>query len=113
MVYAFYPNRRGLLKRLDPSPSVEHFYPKLDQLTPEFLDLSPYPNLKIDQTTPIASIGSCFAREIRQWLITHDFNFLQTAKGIGTGAGSARYDRVYSTFSIRQEFERALVILSH
>ena len=107
MVYAFYPNRRGLLKRLDPTPKVEHFYPKLNQLTPEFLSLSPNPKLKIDQDTPIASIGSCFAREIRQWLINHNFNFIQTAKGVGTGAGSARYDRVYSTFSIRQEFERA------
>ena len=77
MVYAFYPNRRGLLKSLDPTPSVEHFYPVLDQLTPEFLSLSPNPKLKIDQDTPIASIGSCFAREIRQWLINHNFNFIQ------------------------------------
>ena len=107
MVYAFYPNRRGLLQCIKPQPQVDHFYPKLDQLNPEFLSLSSQPSLRITKETPIASIGSCFAREIRQWLISHDFNFLQTAKGVGTGAGSARYDRVYSTFSIRQEFERA------
>ncbi len=107
MVYAFYPNRRGLLQSLDPQPKDEHFYPQLDQLTPDFLNLSPRSTLHISKDTPIASIGSCFAREIRQWLINHNFNFIQTATGPGTGAGSARYDRVYSTFSIRQEFERA------
>ena len=29
MVYAFYPNRRGLLQRLEPQPQVDHFLPKV------------------------------------------------------------------------------------
>lgn len=107
MVYAYYPNRRGLLNNLDPTPKVEHYYPQLNLINPDFLSLSSKPSLRIDRETPIASIGSCFAREIRNWLIENKFNFVQTAEGAGTGAGSARYDRVYSTFSIRQEFERA------
>jgi hypothetical protein len=40
-------------------------------------------------------------------LIQNNYHFVQTATGVGTLSGSARYDRVYSTFSIRQEFERA------
>lgn len=107
MVYAHYPNRRGILDQLASSPTNEHYFPPLSDLKPSFLIQGEAPALCITKKTNIASIGSCFAREIRTWLINHDFNFLQTATGPGTGAGSARYDRVYSTFSIRQEVERA------
>ena len=107
MVYSLYPNRRGLLDQLELPPQTQNFFPVSKELTPDFLTIGASPKLKINDETPIASIGSCFAREIRQWLIKNEYAFIQTATGVGTGAGSARYDRVYSTFGIRQEFERA------
>ena len=71
-----------------------------------FLSLSPQPSLRITKDTQSPQLAVAL-QEIRQWLIGHEFNFLQTAQGVGTVSRSARYDRVYSTFSIRQEFERA------
>jgi hypothetical protein len=71
------------------------------------LNQCPTAKLSITKETPIASIGSCFAREIKYWLLDHGFNFIQTATGPCTKSGSARYDRVYNTFTLRQEFERA------
>ncbi len=58
--------------------------------------------------TPVASIGSCFAREIKDYLVNRGFNYLQTAQGPNARHGSAAWDRVYNTFCLRQEFERAL-----
>lgn len=40
-------------------------------------------------------------------MVENGYNYVQTATGPCTEAGSARYDRVYNTFSLRQEFERA------
>lgn len=107
MVYAHYPNRRGLIDQIEPRLKQEHYFPKKSALDVPFLSQRGSSTLKITRETPIASIGSCFAREIRDWLITQGYTFIQAATGPGTGAGSARYDRVYSTFGIRQELERA------
>lgn len=107
MVYAHYPNRRGLIDQLDPPLQTAHFFPQEVNLKSDFLAYGAQSSLRISRSTPISSIGSCFAREIRAWLLDHDYHFLQTASGVGAGAGSARYDRVYSTFGIRQEVERA------
>lgn len=107
MVYSHYPNRRGLIDQIEPKLRHEHYFPKNSALDVQFLSRRRSSTLKITRETPIASIGSCFAREIRHWLINHDYTFIQAATGPGTGAGSARYDRVYSTFGIRQELERA------
>ena len=107
MVYTYYPNRRGLLEQISPPLESHHYFPRQVDLNIDHLKRGLTSSFKISRSTPIASIGSCFAREIRNWLIEHQYHFLQTAIGPGTGAGSARYDRVYSTFGIRQEFERA------
>lgn len=106
MVYAFNPDRSGLsevkLLKLEPW----RMYPSGSSL--DLLSIFPKPDglPQITKETPIASIGSCFAREIKFWLKDQGFNFLQTGKGPCSKAGSARYDRVYNTFSLKQEFER-------
>ncbi len=84
----------------------KQLYPKGSALTPDFLMHESYGLL--DRSTPIASIGSCFAREIKDYLESHDFNYVQTAEGPNARHGSAAWDRVYNTFCLRQEFERAL-----
>ena len=81
-------------------------YPKGRDLGPDFFLGERHALMTRD--TPIASIGSCFAREIKDHLVRRDFNYLQTAQGPNARHGSAAWDRVYNTFCLRQEFERAL-----
>lgn len=74
-------------------------------------------NLQIDKRTKIASMGSCFAREIKNWLIKNQFNYLVTEnekmpwesskifkgdKGIASYEhASTAWERVYNTFTIK------------
>ncbi len=106
-MYAYNPDRRGLseVKILNLEPW--RLYPREDALDIRALLDVPKPDLRITRQTPIASIGSCFAREIKYWLIEHGYRYIVKAEGPCTEAGSARYDRVYNTFTIRQELERA------
>lgn len=62
--------------------------------------------LFIDKSTPIASMGSCFAREIRKVLIRQDYNYIteETHHPAAVHA-SAAWERTYNTFSMRQIFE--------
>jgi hypothetical protein len=60
----------------------------------------------ISRSTPIASMGSCFAREIKRRLIQRDFNYIteETYHPASLHA-SAAWERVYSTHCMRQIFE--------
>ena len=60
----------------------------------------------LSQKTPIASMGSCFAREIKRRLIQRDYNYLthETSHPASIHA-SAAWERVYSTHCMRQIFE--------
>ena len=62
--------------------------------------------LKITTSTPIASIGSCFAREIKRRLLQRGYNYLteETHHPAAVHA-SAAWERVYNTFCLRQIFE--------
>lgn len=106
-MYSYNPDRRGLsevqLLKLEPW----RLYPGQDALNPDFLALPRPSGLRITRKSTIASIGSCFAREIRNWLKANGYAYIETATGPGSENGSARYERVYNTFTLRQEFERA------
>ncbi len=107
-MYSYNPDRRELseVRLLDLEPW--RIYPKGNTLDVGFLAAGgPQKRPRIDRSTPIAAIGSCFAREIKEWLQSNGYAFIETATGPCTRHGSARYDRVYNTFSVRQEFERA------
>ena len=84
----------------------EQIYPTAEYLNPDFFACTRHQLLT--KETPIASMGSCFAREVKNYLVGRGFNYIQTAKGRAARQGSASWDRVYNTFCIRQEFERAL-----
>ena len=60
----------------------------------------------IDRTTPITSMGSCFAREIKRVLLAKGFNYVaeETNHPASVHAGAA-WERTYNTFSMRQIFE--------
>ncbi len=62
--------------------------------------------LKVTRKTPIASMGSCFAREIKRRLIDKGFNYIQEETGSPASIhASAAWERLYNTFSMRQVFE--------
>jgi len=74
-------------------------------------------DLSIDKNTKIISLGSCFAREIKFWLLNNGFNYLigedkknpWKSKDIFTGDNgtspnehaSIAWERVYNTFTFR------------
>ena len=68
--------------------------------------LPPETALKIDRSTPIASIGSCFAREIKRRLLQREYNYLTSESQHPAAVhASAAWERVYNTFCLRQIFE--------
>jgi len=81
--YQIYPNGGNLTLDFFTQPSEQ--YPKI-----------------IDKTTPITSIGSCFAVEIRHHLQDAKFNFISTKD---SWAGSADWGRVYTTKNLLQIFQ--------
>jgi hypothetical protein len=62
--------------------------------------------LIVTRSTPIASMGSCFAREIKRRLLNKGFNYI-TEETLHPAAihASAAWERLYNTFSMRQVFE--------
>ncbi len=62
--------------------------------------------LHVDSHTPIASMGSCFAREIRKVLLGKGYAYItEEAHHPAAVHASAAWERLYNTFSIRQVFE--------
>ena len=62
--------------------------------------------LVIDRFTPIASMGSCFAREIRKVLIREGYSYIREETDHPASVhASAAWERTYNTFSMRQIFE--------
>ncbi len=60
----------------------------------------------ISRNTPIVSIGSCFAREIKRRLVRRNYNYLtEETHQPATIHASAAWERVYSTHCMRQIFE--------
>jgi hypothetical protein len=78
-------------------------YPNGGNLSLDFFTQPPeqYPKL-IDRTTPITSVGSCFAVEIRNHLRDAKFNFISTRE---SWAGSAEWGRVDTTKNLLQIFQ--------
>jgi len=83
----------------------KHFYPSggVEDYNPV---LSPEPGL-VTKETAVASIGSCFARELKEWLVENQYNYLQAETGESTQSGSARYGEVYNTACLLQIFRAA------
>ena len=64
------------------------------------------PGLNIDKSTPIASMGSCFARQIKTVLVREGYSYVaEEAEHPASMHASAAWERVYNTFSMRQIFE--------
>lgn len=78
-------------------------YPKGGNLSQDFFTRphDRFPKI-IDKTTPITSIGSCFAVEIRQHLKDAKFNFINTQE---SWAESVEWGRVYTTKNLLQIFQ--------
>ncbi|MBI5521383.1 MAG: GSCFA domain-containing protein [Desulfarculus sp.] len=77
------------------TPSLAEAYPQ-----------GPRPGLVLDQHTPIASMGSCFAREIKQVLQARGYNYVaEETHHPAARHASAAWERLYNTFSMRQVLE--------
>ncbi len=62
--------------------------------------------LQITRATRIASLGSCFAREIKRRLVQRGFTYIaEEAHHPAAVHASAAWERVYNTFCMRQIFE--------
>ncbi len=65
-----------------------------------------HPGLHITPDTPIASIGSCFAREIRKVLLEEGYAYItEETHHPASVHASAAWERTYNTFSMRQILE--------
>lgn len=80
-------------------------------LSPEHIVHDSIPIL--DRYTPIGSMGSCFAREIKNYLEAKKYNYVHYGRGKRASHGSASWERVFNTSCIRQEIERALTGISY
>jgi hypothetical protein len=62
--------------------------------------------LRITPETPIASMGSCFAREIKTVLLREGYGYItEETEHPASKHASAAWERLYNTFSMRQIFE--------
>lgn len=62
--------------------------------------------VRITSETRIASMGSCFAREIKTVLLREGYSYITEETGHPASKhASAAWERVYNTFSMRQIFE--------
>lgn len=79
------------------NPPPDGVYPMPDQ---------PRTGPMITQDTPIASMGSCFAREIRTALLNKGYNYITEETNHPAAIhASAAWERLYNTFSMRQIFQ--------
>jgi hypothetical protein len=64
------------------------------------------PAFRIDRSTRIASMGSCFAREIKTVLVREGFSYItEETLHPASKHASAAWERVYNTSSMRQIFQ--------
>jgi hypothetical protein len=76
--------------------------PPLDDRYPLMPDIG----FSIDRSTRIASMGSCFAREIKEVLVREGFSYInEETDHPASKHASAAWERLYNTFSMRQIFE--------
>jgi hypothetical protein len=72
----------------------------------EALPAGPAPGWRLDRATPIVSMGSCFAREIKQVLLARGYNYVaEETHHPAAKHASAAWERLYNVFSMRQVFE--------
>ncbi len=100
------------MARSDVHP-IHHFHPWQvwpgSYNNPEADGTYPWPTsskLHINRRTRIASMGSCFAREIRQVLLNEGYAYITEEKHHPAAShASAAWERLYNSFSMRQVFE--------
>ena len=82
----------------------DRIYPRGDRLEPDFLvDRRPM----LDRSTPIASIGSCFASRIKRQLEGWGYTYVQTSEHPAARPGSAAWGTVFNSRCVAQEVRRA------
>lgn len=70
-------------------------YPQGSDLEPAFLAQPPSPGFTFNRNTPVASMGSCFAREIKDTLVERGYRYIQTEENRWSVHASCAWERVY------------------
>lgn len=78
------------------------FYPRGAALSPDFVGSPIRRQLALEKKTPIASMGSCFAREIKRRLVDKGYNYLQTENNGWSIHASCAWERVYTSANVFQ-----------
>lgn len=96
----FHRFRRGALDVLPLRP--HQIYPEGSKLRPEFLSTPTGQDFILKKQTPVASMGSCFAREIKLRLVDKDYNYVQTEHNAWSHHASCAWERVYASANASQ-----------
>jgi hypothetical protein len=86
------PARRALSADLKPY----QLYPEGSALAASFIARPRRAGVLIDRSRAVASMGSCFAREIKEQLVRRGFRYVQTEHNRWSGHASCSWERVYS-----------------
>jgi|GEM_PF-554451 len=87
-------------------PTRAQIYPKRDRALRQLIPADR--RGLVTRTTPVASMGSCFAVYIRKHLLARGYAYLQEEHGPCAREGSCRYGAVYNTGSLAQIAEAAV-----
>jgi hypothetical protein len=80
-------------------------YPEGRLLEPAFIAEPRNSGVTLSSTTPVASMGSCFAREIKEFLVARGYRYLQTEHNRWSVHASCSWERVYSAANASQIFD--------
>jgi len=85
-------------------------YPK-KELIKNIIDFWRPSGLSINKKTKIASMGSCFAREIKKYLLKNNYNYLLYEQDVSANRGdhaSCAWERIYNTYTLRHIIDYSL-----
>jgi hypothetical protein len=77
-------------------------------LSPDFISQGIHPQIALTKETPVASMGSCFAREIKYFLLNQGYTYVQTEHNQWSHHSSCAWERVYTIPSMLQIFQYSL-----
>lgn len=98
------PARRALSETLKP----HQIYPEGNALAASFIARPRRSDVVLDRSAAVASMGSCFAREIKEQLVRRGFHYLQTENNLWSSHASCSWERVYSVANACQILDYSL-----
>lgn len=98
-------NRKRRKRFEELSLAAYQVYPEGSLLGPSFITEPRAPGFRFSRETPVASMGSCFAREIKDSLVARGYQYVQTEHNRWSVHASCSWERVYSAVNAFQIFD--------